>query len=69
MCDFEHGLPPLDDDEFVLETPPVVEFVAGARARIAEAALPVHLVSSNPPDQLHRHDRLGGLIHEYLRAA
>jgi putative transposase len=26
-------------------------------------------VSSNRPDQLHRRDRLGGLIHEYARAA
>jgi putative transposase len=26
-------------------------------------------VSSNRPDQLHRRDRLGGLIHEYYRAA
>jgi putative transposase len=26
-------------------------------------------VGSNPPAQLHRRDRLGGLIHEYLRAA
>jgi putative transposase len=27
------------------------------------------LVGSNPPAQLHRRDRLGGLIHEYARAA
>jgi putative transposase len=27
------------------------------------------LVGSNSPDQLHRRDRLGGLIHEYARAA
>jgi putative transposase len=27
------------------------------------------LVSSDPPEQLHRRDRLGGLIHEYARAA
>jgi putative transposase len=27
------------------------------------------LVGSNPPDHLHRRDRLGGLIHEYARAA
>jgi putative transposase len=27
------------------------------------------LVSSNPPDGIHRYDRLGGLIHEYARAA
>jgi len=26
-------------------------------------------VGANPPDQLHRRDRLGGLIHEYARAA
>jgi putative transposase len=29
----------------------------------------LRLVSSNPTDQIHRHDRLGGLIHEYARAA
>jgi len=29
----------------------------------------LRLVASNPPDQLHRRDRLGGLIHEYARAA
>jgi putative transposase len=29
----------------------------------------LRLVSSDPPDQLHRRDRLGGLIHEYARAA
>jgi hypothetical protein len=27
------------------------------------------LVGSNPRDHLHRRDRLGGLIHEYARAA
>ena len=27
------------------------------------------LVDPDPPDQLHRRDRLGGLIHEYARAA
>jgi hypothetical protein len=29
----------------------------------------LRLVAANPPNQLHRHDRLGGLIHEYARAA
>ena len=29
----------------------------------------LRLVDSNPPDQLYRHDRLGGVIHEYTRAA
>ncbi len=29
----------------------------------------LHLIGSNPPDQLHRRDRLGGLIHEYTQAA
>jgi putative transposase len=29
----------------------------------------LRLVSPGPPDQLHRRDRLGGLIHEYARAA
>jgi Integrase core domain len=29
----------------------------------------LRLVSSNPPDELQRRDRLGGLIQEYIRAA
>jgi putative transposase len=29
----------------------------------------LRLVAANPPGQLYRRDRLGGLIHEYLRAA
>src|SRR6266516_4137671 len=29
----------------------------------------LRLASSNPSDHLHRRDRLGGLIHEYTRAA
>ena len=29
----------------------------------------LHLIGSNPPDQLHRRDRLGRLIHEYTQAA
>jgi putative transposase len=27
------------------------------------------LVGPDPPDQLHRRDRLGGLVHEYAQAA
>jgi len=29
----------------------------------------LHVVGANPPDQIRRRDRLGGLIHEYARAA
>ena len=29
----------------------------------------LHAVSSHSPDRIHRRDRLGGLIHEYARAA
>jgi putative transposase len=29
----------------------------------------LRLVAPSPPDELHRRDRLGGLIHEYARAA
>lgn len=29
----------------------------------------LRLVSSHPPDRIHRRDRLGGIIHEYARAA
>jgi putative transposase len=29
----------------------------------------LHVVSCHSPDRIHRHDRLGGLIHEYARAA
>ena len=40
MCDFEHALPPLDEDEFVLDTPVVREFVGATRARIDQATTP-----------------------------
>ena len=40
MCDFEHPLPPLTEDEYVLDTPFVREFVAAVRARVDEAASP-----------------------------
>ena len=34
VCDFQHSLPPLDADEYVLDTRFVHEFVDGVRARI-----------------------------------
>jgi predicted metal-dependent enzyme (double-stranded beta helix superfamily) len=40
VCDSHHALPPLDDDEYVLDTPLVRELCAGVRARIAEATSP-----------------------------
>jgi len=40
MCDIQHGLPPLEEDEYVLETPLVREFVGGVRAKIDEAGSP-----------------------------
>ena len=40
MCDIQHGLPPLEEDECVLETPLVREFVGGVRAKIDEAGSP-----------------------------
>jgi len=40
MCGFEHALPPLDEDEYVLDTPLVRELVGGVRARIADATSP-----------------------------
>src|SRR3954464_10318530 len=40
VCDFEHALPQLDEDEYVLDTPFVREFVAAVRARIDKAASP-----------------------------
>src|SRR6266702_3677602 len=42
VCDFEHDLPPLDEDEFVLDTPVVREFVGATRGRIDQAATPAH---------------------------
>jgi predicted metal-dependent enzyme (double-stranded beta helix superfamily) len=39
MCDL-HGLPPLDADEFVLDTPSLRDFIARTRAVIAAAATP-----------------------------
>jgi predicted metal-dependent enzyme (double-stranded beta helix superfamily) len=40
VCDFEHALPPLREDEYVLDTPLVREFVGGVRARIDEGESP-----------------------------
>ena len=40
MCDFEHALPPLDEDEYVLDTPLVREFVAAVQARIDDSGSP-----------------------------
>jgi 3-mercaptopropionate dioxygenase len=40
VCDLEHALPPLEEDEYVLDTAFVREFVGGVRARIDEAESP-----------------------------
>lgn len=40
MCDFQHALPPLDEDEYVLDTPLLRAFVGGVRARIDDARSP-----------------------------
>ena len=40
MCDFDHALSQLVEDEYVLDTPFVREFVAGVRAQMDEAASP-----------------------------
>ncbi len=40
MCDFDHALPRLVEDEYVLDTPFVREFVAGVRGQMDEAASP-----------------------------
>jgi predicted metal-dependent enzyme (double-stranded beta helix superfamily) len=40
VCDSGHDLPPLEEDEFVLDTPRVREFVAAARGHIAAAESP-----------------------------
>jgi predicted metal-dependent enzyme (double-stranded beta helix superfamily) len=40
MCDFPHGLPPLKEDEYVLETPLVRKFVGAVRAKIDDAGSP-----------------------------
>ena len=40
MCEFEHPLPPLEEDEYVLDTPRVREVVGEVRARIREATSP-----------------------------
>ncbi len=45
MCDAhqEHGpLPPLESDEYRLDTARVRGFIAGVRKRIAEAESPAH---------------------------
>ena len=40
MCDFHQVLPPLDEDQYVLDVPLVRELVAEARARIEQATSP-----------------------------
>ena len=40
MCEFEHPLPPLEDDEYVLDTARVREVVGEVRAHIGEATSP-----------------------------
>ena len=40
VCDSGHDLPPLEEDEYVLDTPRVRELVAAARALIDDAASP-----------------------------
>ena len=42
VCDFQHSLPPLDADEYVLDTTHVRDFVGAVRERIAEATSPAH---------------------------
>ena len=40
MCDSGHDLPPLEEDEYVLDTTRVRDFVAAVRTRIGDAASP-----------------------------
>jgi 3-mercaptopropionate dioxygenase len=40
VCDFEHTLPPLEEDEYVLDTALVRDFVGAARAEIDRATSP-----------------------------
>ena len=40
MCDFDHALPPLEEDEYVLDTAHMHDFVGAVRARIDEARSP-----------------------------
>ena len=40
MCDSPHPLAPLEEDEYVLDTPLVHDFVGSVRARIDEAESP-----------------------------
>jgi predicted metal-dependent enzyme (double-stranded beta helix superfamily) len=49
VCDLGHALPPLDEDAYVLDTGVVRAFVAGVRARIAEAPGPVEACAAIEP--------------------
>ena len=50
MCDFhDHGLPPLEEDEFVLDSPTVRRLVDGVRARIGRAASPAEACDAIEP--------------------
>jgi predicted metal-dependent enzyme (double-stranded beta helix superfamily) len=63
MCDLHdhHGLPPLEEDEYVLDTPFVREFVATVRMRIAQAGTAAEACETIRPvfeDVLARRDWL-----------
>jgi 3-mercaptopropionate dioxygenase len=51
MCDFEHRepLPPLSEDEYVLDTARVREFISTVRARVQRADSPAHACKQISP--------------------
>jgi predicted metal-dependent enzyme (double-stranded beta helix superfamily) len=49
VCDFQHGLPPLEGDEYLLDTPRVRDFVARVRADIDAATDPARVCTLIEP--------------------
>ncbi|HTX11374.1 MAG TPA: hypothetical protein VME22_22325 [Solirubrobacteraceae bacterium] len=51
MCDFEHHepLPPLSEDEYVLDTGRVRDFIGAVRTRVADADSPAHACEQISP--------------------
>jgi hypothetical protein len=68
----EHSLAGIELIDRVLERLGTYNTHGPHRALGLTAPIPAprpRLVRLGPPDQIHRRDRLGGLIHEYARAA
>jgi len=56
VCDFDHALPPLEEDEYVLDTAHMHDFVGAVRARIDEARSPARELRDRLVGRAHGDD-------------